>query len=117
MRCSFLRAQSYDLLAKPCRCVEEVPKPDEERLRRRVAAPDAAHEQLRGVENHKDEKTNNHQTERQIDDTHVRLTPQFSGGALNYAARRMCTMKCRTCGAHVMPFDRPLQLLVMRPKR
>src|SRR5262245_35166617 len=43
-----------------------------------------------------------------------RITPQLSGGALRCPARRMCTMKCRTCGAHATTYDRPLQLLVRR---
>jgi len=43
-----------------------------------------------------------------------RLTPQFSGGALTYAARRTCIMKWRTCAAPRYRLHRPLQLLVSR---
>jgi hypothetical protein len=43
-----------------------------------------------------------------------RLTPQFSGRALRYPARRVCTMKCRTCAAPTPTYHGPLQLLVMR---
>jgi hypothetical protein len=43
-----------------------------------------------------------------------RLTPQFSGGALPYEARRTCIMKWRMCGAPAPTFHRPLQLLVRR---
>jgi hypothetical protein len=42
------------------------------------------------------------------------ITPQLSGGALRCPARRMCIMKWSTCGAHALPYDRPLQLLVRR---
>jgi hypothetical protein len=43
-----------------------------------------------------------------------RLTPQFSGGALNSAERRERKMKWRARVATVMASDRPLQLLVRR---
>ena len=42
------------------------------------------------------------------------ITPQLSGGVTRRPARRVCIMKWRTCGAHMMPFDGPLQLLVRR---
>jgi len=47
----------------------------------------------------------------------MRITPQFSGGALTSAERRERKMKWRARGATVMASDRPLQLLVMRLAR
>jgi hypothetical protein len=44
----------------------------------------------------------------------IRITPQFSGGALTSAERRKCIMEWRACGATAMPYHRPLQLLVRR---
>jgi hypothetical protein len=41
-----------------------------------------------------------------------RLTPQLSGRVTTCPARRVCKVKCRTCGAHVTPHHGPLQLLV-----
>src|SRR6185503_15291179 len=46
-----------------------------------------------------------------------RLTPQFSGRALRGPARRVCTMKWRTCAAPATPYHGPLQLLVRRLPR
>ena len=43
-----------------------------------------------------------------------RITPQLSVRAMSRPARGVCTMKCRTCGAHATPYDGPLQLLVRR---
>jgi hypothetical protein len=43
-----------------------------------------------------------------------RLTPQFSGRALAFAARRERTMKWRARAVAAMPYHGPLQLLVMR---
>jgi hypothetical protein len=43
-----------------------------------------------------------------------RITPQFSGRALPFEARRACIMKWSTRGVAAMPYDGPLQLLVSR---
>jgi hypothetical protein len=43
-------------------------------------------------------------------DVLCRITPQFSGRALTYAARRACIMKWSTRGVAEIPFDGPLQL-------
>jgi hypothetical protein len=46
-----------------------------------------------------------------------RLTPQFSGRVLSPEARRERTMKWSARGVAAMPYDGPLQLLVIRLAR